>query len=82
MAFEVNTGSTSIDFGADLKIGYRPNGSAGAFVYLTPLPNYNQLPYTFSLPSAGVWDIEYTQICASCSGSVYSEPQVVTVIVT
>lgn len=82
MAFECNTGATSIEFGATLRIGYRIYGSGGPFGYLSHLPDYNELPYTFSLPSAGIWDIEYTQICPSCSGSNYSDPEVVTVAIT
>jgi hypothetical protein len=82
MAFDVSTGSTAIEFGATLRIGYRVNGSSGPFTYLTPLPSYNDLPYTFSVPGVGVWEIEYTQICPSCSGSNYSEPQTAIVTIT
>lgn len=82
MAFEVNTGATSIPFGTDLWIGYRVYGSVGSFVPLSHFPSYNELPYTFSLPSAGVWEIQYMGICGSCSGSKYSSPQTSVVTVT
>ncbi len=79
---DVNTGSTSISFGSTLQIGYRTYGSSGPFTYLGYFPSYNQLPYTFSLPLPGIWEIEYTEICPSCAGSKYSSPEttIVTVI--
>lgn len=82
MAFEANTGSTTIEFGATLRIGYRVYGSTNPFTYLSSFPSYNDLPYTFSLPSNGIWEIEYTQICPSCSGSKYSEGQNAVVTIT
>jgi len=78
---DVTTGSTTIPFGATLRIGYRTNGSTGAYTYLTYFPNYNQLPYIYSLP-VGVWQIEYSTICPSCSMPSYSEPQVTIVTLT
>ena len=82
MAFEVNTGSTTIEFGRTLRIGYRTYGSAGSFSYLSYFPSYNELPYTFNLPSAGAWEIEYTQACTTCSGALYSDPATTVVTVT
>lgn len=82
MAFEVSTGSTAIEFGATLRIGYRVYGATTPYSYLTYFPGYNELPYTFSLPSAGIWEIEYTQICPSCSGSKYSDAETTIVTVT
>ena len=67
----VSTGSTSINFGATLRIGYRTYGSTSPFTYLGYFPSYNELPYTFTL-SSGTWEIEYTQICPSCSIPNYS----------
>lgn len=71
---DVNTGATSVEFGATLRIGYRVYGSLTPFVYSPYFPSYNELPYTFSVPSAGQWEIEYTQICSGCSGASYSDP--------
>lgn len=82
MAYEVNTGATNIKFGTTLGIAYRPFGSASAFVQLGYFPGYNELPYTFSLPSAGVWEIQYTTICPSCSGSKFSSIETAVVTVT
>lgn len=79
---DVNTGSTSIPFGATLKIGYRVYGSSGPYTYLTYFPNYNELPYTFEVPTSGIWQIEYTTICPSCSGSGYSAPETYIITVT
>lgn len=82
MAYEANTGSTSIEYGATLQIGYRPYGSETAFVPLSHFPGYNELPYTFNLPGPGVWEIEYNQICATCSGSRYSNSETAIVAIT
>lgn len=82
MAFEANTGSTSISFGTNLRIGYRTYGGITPFTYLTHFPTYNELPYTFNLPGPGVWEIEYSVICAGCSGSTYSAPDTVVVTIS
>jgi len=82
MAFEVNTGSTMIEFGTNLRIGYRPYGSLTQFVYFPTYPTFNQLPYTFNVPSAGVWEIEYAQICQTCSGTKPSNVETTVVTVT
>lgn len=82
MAFEVNTGATSIEYGATLGIGYRIYGSISPFTPLGHFPSYNDLPYTFSLPSAGVWEIEYTQICPNCSGNKFSNPETAVVTIS
>lgn len=82
MAFEVNTGSTSVEFGATLQISFRQFGSGSPFTPIAHFPGYNELPYTFNMPSAGVWEIQYAQICASCSGSKYSAPETVQVTVS
>lgn len=80
MAFEANTGSTAIKFGSSLRIGYRTYGSTTPFTYFSYFPSYNQLPYTYNLPFSGVWEIEYSEICPSCSGSIFSSGE--TTIVT
>lgn len=81
MAYEVSTGSTSIEYGASLRIGYRIYGSADPFTYVSHVPTYNELPYTFSLPTTGTWEISYTQICPSCAGSQFSTPETAVVTV-
>jgi len=81
MANNVNTGVTTIPYGATLRIGYRTYGSSSAYTYLTYFPSYNELPYTFTLP-VGVWEVEYTTICPSCSTPTYSSAQTVVVTVT
>lgn len=82
MAFEMNTGSTAIKFGSTLGIGYRIYGSISGFTPHTHYPSYNELPYTFSLPSAGVWEIEYTEICPNCSGNKFSIPETAVVTIS
>ncbi len=77
-----NTGSTSIDYGATLRIGYRMYGSASAFTYIVNYPSSEELPYTVNLPTAGTYEIEYTQVCPNCSGNRYSEPELVIVTVS
>jgi len=81
MAYEVSTGTTSIAFGSVLKIGYRVYGSTGPYTYLTEYPTLNQLPYEFSLPSAGTWQLEYSELCQTCGGGRYSDPETVVVTV-
>lgn len=75
-----STGSTTINYGSSLRIGYRAAFSSSAFTYITHYPTYNELPYQFTLPSSGQWEIEYTELCPSCSGSSYSEP--ITTLIT
>lgn len=77
----VSTGSTSIPFGATLRIGYRTHGGVTPFTYLTHFPSYNELPYSYSLP-VGVWDVEYTTVCPACNGSQYSSSQIVVISAT
>jgi hypothetical protein len=76
----VNTGSTSIPYGATLRIGYRLYGSTVPYTYLSPLPNYNELPYTFTLDS-GTWQVEYSTVCPNCSGNMFSEPETIIISV-
>ena len=75
----ISTGTTSIKFGSSLRIGYRQAYSASAFTYVYEHPSYDQLPYIFSVPSPGLYEIEYTEICPNCSGGIYSEPVIVLV---
>ena len=75
----VNTGSTSINFGSSLRIGYRQAFSAGPFTYLSHFPSYDELPYNFNISPAGQYEIEYTEICPNCSGGIYSDPIIVQV---
>jgi len=82
MAYEVSTGTTSISFGSVLKIGYKVYGSSGPYTYLTDYPTLNELPYQFSLPSANTWQLEYTELCQTCGGGKYSDPETVVVTVT
>lgn len=75
----VSTGSTSIKFGSSLRIGYRSYGSVSAFTYVNYFPTFNELPYTFNVPSVGIWEIEYTEVCQACSGANYSDPSLTVV---
>lgn len=78
---QVSTGSTSINFGSNLRIGYRIAFSSSAFTYLNQFPTLDELPYTFNL-DPGTYEIEYTQVCPNCSGNKYSEPDIVVVTVS
>ncbi len=77
---QISTGATTIDFGTNLRIGWRQAYTDDAFTYLTEFPEYNDLPYVFELP-AGVYEIEYTQVCPSCTISKYSDPSLAIVTV-
>jgi hypothetical protein len=77
----VSTGSTNIAFGSNLRIGYKIHGSAGPFTYLTTFPSYDELPYEFTL-SPGLYDIEYSQVCPTCTTPSYSDAVVTVVNVT
>lgn len=81
MAKTISTGSTGVNQGASLRIGYRVAFSTGAFTYVNPYPTSDQLPYQFTVPGSGQWEIEYTQLCPSCSGDSYSNPVTVRVTV-
>lgn len=78
----ISTGSTSIEFGTTLRIGYRIYGATNSYVYLNYFPSYNELPYQFEIPAPGIWEIEYTQICPSCSGANYSNIETTVVTIT
>ena len=80
MSAVISTNSTTINFGSNLRIGYRAAYSASAFTYVSHFPSYNELPYQFEVPSSGQWEIEYTELCPSCAGSNYSSP--ITALVT
>lgn len=70
----ISTEGTAIKFGSSLRIGYRPYGSLVPFTYIGYFPSFNELPYNFTIPSPGLWEIEYTEICQACSGANYSDP--------
>jgi hypothetical protein len=74
----VSTGSTTIQFGSNLRIGYRAQGSLSPFTYLLFYPAFNDLPYEFTL-EIGDWEVEYTEVCKSCENLKYSTPQVVNI---
>lgn len=78
----INTGATSIEFGTSLRIGYRIYGAVTPYNYIGYSPSYNELPYNFAIPAPGIWEVEYTQICTTCSGAGYSDPETVIVTVT
>lgn len=74
----VSTGSTTIQYGSTLRIGYRPQGSTGVFTYLSTYPGFNDLPYTFTL-GTGLWEVEYTEICPACGDLKFSAPVTVNI---
>jgi len=76
----ISTYSTAIPFGSNLRIGYRAAYSVSGFAYINHHPSYDELPYTFDVPTSGMWEIEYTVLCPSCSGNTFSDP--VTTLVT
>lgn len=77
----VSTGTTIVAFGSNLRIGYKIHGSSDPFTYLSFLPAYADLPYTFTLPT-GFYDIEYSEVCPTCSSPAYSTPVQTSVNVT
>lgn len=76
---DISTGTTNIEFGSVLRIGYRVYGSASAFTYIIHNPTYDELPYTYEIPFTGIFEIEYTRICPNCSGNNYATPILTTV---
>ena len=79
---DISTSTTSIPFGSNLRIGYRLNGSVSPYTYVPYYPSFNELPYTFSVPTSGTWQIEYTVVCAWCEGPIkYSSPDTTLVTV-
>lgn len=75
----ISTGGTMIKFGSHLRIGFRAEGSAGPYTYLSQYYSQDQLPVIFAVPTAGRWEVEYTEICPNCSGGIYSDPLAVVV---
>lgn len=69
--------SATINPGASLRIGYRVKNSSSAFTYLSVYPTSNDLPYTISGLFNLTYEVELTQICANCSGGIYSTPVIV-----
>lgn len=69
------TGSTSVPFGASLKIGYRLNGSTNPYTYVAHTPTSNELPYNFFVPTSGDYQVEYSTLCVICTGSQFSDPE-------
>lgn len=65
----------TIPFGSSIRIGYKVASSSDPYTYLNNYPSYNQSPYTFAVP-LGAYQVELTSICASCSGGLYSDPEV------
>lgn len=68
----------SIEYGQNLRIGYKATGSSNAYTYLNDFPGPEDAPYEFELP-AGIYDIEMTTICPNCSGNKYADPEIRTV---
>lgn len=79
---DISTRNTAIKFASSLRIGFRAIGSASGFTYITPYPTADQLPFIFTVPTAGTWEVEYTEICPNCSGGIYSDPVIVNVTVS
>jgi hypothetical protein len=80
---DLKTGTTTIKFGSVLQISYRLTGSAGPYTQVPHYPGPNELPYTFSVPTAGTWDIQLIEICPTCANAnKFSEPVIVTVSVS
>ena len=77
----ISTGSTMIEIGSRLKIGYKPYSDPGQFNYLVEMPLHDQLPYKFSLP-IGYYDIQYIEICPTCTTPTYSTPIQISVDMT
>ncbi len=72
--------NAELEFGQSSRIGWKINGSAGPYTYLNSFPGPDDMPFTFILP-AGTYDIEVSTICPNCSGNIYSDPEVKTVVV-
>lgn len=68
--------SASINYGASLRIGYKIKNSSNPFTYHNHYPTSNELPYLLNGLTAGIYQVELTQICPNCSGGIYSDPVV------
>lgn len=68
----------TIPFGTNLRVGYRLYGSSGPYTYITgTFPSYADSPYTLAPIPAGLYELELTTICNSCSGANYSDPEII-----
>jgi hypothetical protein len=78
----LTTGTTTIKYGSVLQISYRLVGSAAAFTPVLHYPGPNELPYTFSVPTTGTYEVQLVEVCSTCSNAnKFSEPVIVTVSV-
>lgn len=68
--------SYSIEFGKNIRIGYKPKASSDQFTYINAYPSYAESPYTIPGLTPGLYDIEITTICSNCSGNQYSDPYI------
>lgn len=80
---DLKTGTTTIKYGSVLRISYRLVGSASAFTQVQHYPGPNELPYTFTVPTPGTYEVELVEVCSTCSNAnKFSDPVIVTVSVS
>lgn len=70
----------TIPFGTSLRVGYVPYGSSGPYTYIATYPSYSDSPYTLTVPNPGLYNLELTTVCPSCSGAGFSTPYVVNAV--
>lgn len=70
----------SIEFGQNLRIEYKPAGSAGPYTQYPSFPDAGDSPVIITLPS-GNYDLQLSTICPNCSGNRYSDPFTTTITV-
>lgn len=64
-------------FGSSVRIGYRIVASGSGFTYLNYYPSYNQSPFTIPGIPVGTYEVQINTICPTCSGGIFSPPEVV-----
>lgn len=67
----------SAPVGSVVRIGYKLQSSSDPYTYLTYHPGYNESPYSIGGIGLGSYQVEITTICQSCSGGLYSDPEVI-----
>lgn len=67
----------TVNFGANVRIGYRQYNTSSPFTYLSYYPTYNDSPVLIDGLPIGIYEVEITTICPNCSGGIFSEPEIV-----
>lgn len=75
------TVSSTVNYGASIRIGYRIKASSSPFTYVPDYPTQADMPYSICGLANGIYEVEIVQICPNCSGGIFSDPIITDAIV-